>query len=240
MAGCIPGGPFYKDEGRPFAQRHHGMSLDTIRPHDVPKGKVTYPKDDNLSLKTQDIQGAQPSYAHLNYLNKPDMSVGCTDPVHAGGRARTYYAPMDRRPRDMSLTTADVEYAQPRVASTKGNRHTDPVCPQYELPSSFQRPPTPPRFNGRHTNDISDIEHSRPKVRHPERRCARDPNEVRDIEYASANYQERMLRHPPRPRADRSLDVRDILEEKRLPPRDTNPLEPMYRVPTHRVTTSLH
>ena len=32
--------------------------------------------------------------------------VGCTDPEHAGGRARSYYMPMDRRPRDLSLTTA--------------------------------------------------------------------------------------------------------------------------------------
>jgi hypothetical protein len=31
--------------------------------------------------------------------------VGCTDPEHAGGRARSYYMPMDRRPRDLSLTT---------------------------------------------------------------------------------------------------------------------------------------
>lgn len=240
MAGCIPGGPFYRDEERPFAQRNHGMSLDTIRPQDVPKGKVQYPKAEDLSLKTQDIHRAQPTYDHLSHLNKPDMSVGCTDPVHAGGRARTYYAPMERRPRDLSLTTADIEYAQPRAGKTRGDRHTDPVCPQYELPSSFQRPPTPPRFNGRHTHDISDIEHSCPKVRHPERNYNRDPNEVRDIEYASVNYQDRHPRHPPRARADRSLDVRDISEGKRMPPRDTNPLEPTYKVPTHRVTTSLH
>jgi len=240
MAGCLAGGPFFRDDSRPFAQRHQTMSLDTVKPQDVPKGKVQYPKDENLSLKTQDIARAQPVYDHLNYLNKPDMSVGCTDPVHAGGRARTYYAPMDRRPRDLSLTTADIEHAQPKAKSTVGNRHTDPVCPQYELPSSFQRPPTPPRFNGRHTNDISDIEHSCPKVRHPQRNYNRDPNEVRDIEYASVNYQERKLRHPPRPGADRSLDVRDISEAKRMPPRDTNPLEPTYKVPTHRVTTSLH
>jgi len=240
MAGCIPGGPFFKEEGRPFPQRHQVMSLDTIKPSDVPKGKVMYPKDENFSLQTQDIYKARPHYEHLQYLNKPDMSVGCTDPVHAGGRARSYYASMDRRPRDLSLTTADIECAQPTAGKQKGNRHTDPVCPQYELPSSVQRPPTPPRFNGRHTNEISDIEKSSPKVRHPERNYVRDPNEVRDIEYASTNYQERHPRHPPRPRVDRSLDVRDISEAKKMPARGTNPLEPTYKVPTHRVTTSLH
>jgi len=240
MAGAIPGGPFYRDETRPFAQRHQGMSLDVVQPGDVPQGKVQYPKDESLSLKTQDIYKAQPHYEHTKYLNKPELSVGNTNPTHPGGRARTYYAPMDRRPRDLSLTTADIEYAQCKPSSHKGNRHTDPVCPQYELPSYVAREPTPPRFNGRHTNDIADIEHSNPRVLHPDRNYVRDPNEARDIEYASANYRERNPRHPPRPRADRSLDVQDISGTKRMPARDTNPLEPVYKVPTHRVTTSLH
>jgi hypothetical protein len=43
----------------------------------------------------------------------------------------------------------------------------------------------------------------------------------------------------PRERMDRSLNVKDISEPKRIRPRDTNPLDPNYRCPTNAVT-SLH
>eukprot|EP00438_Fugacium_kawagutii_P003216 Skav200444 [mRNA] locus=scaffold1922:49570:57119:- [translate_table: standard] len=100
--------PWFRDDERPFLQRTDTMLLDVIRPKDVPRGQVMYPKDYDKSLMTEegwDISRCQPTYDHLKYLEKPDMSVGCTDPVHPGGKARSYYAPMDRRPRDLSLTT---------------------------------------------------------------------------------------------------------------------------------------
>eukprot|EP00933_Yihiella_yeosuensis_P045682 TRINITY_DN4107_c6_g1_i1.p1 TRINITY_DN4107_c6_g1~~TRINITY_DN4107_c6_g1_i1.p1 ORF type:complete len:490 (-),score=57.42 TRINITY_DN4107_c6_g1_i1:308-1777(-) len=231
--------PFYRDEGRPQLQRDDSMSLDTIHPKDIPRGKVMFVKDHDSSLTTQDISKARPTYDYLNYLDKPDLSVGCTDPGHAGGKARSYYAPMDRRPRDLSLTTADIELAQPRGVRHKGNRHTDPVCPNYELPSSFMRPQTPPRWNGRVTNYCADIEKSCPRVLHPDRNYIRDPNECRDIEYTTSNYKEKMLAQNSRGRLDRSLNVQDISGTKKMRPRNTNPLDPVYAVPTSS-TTSLH
>ena len=58
----------------------------------------------------------------------------------------------------MALTTFDIDGARPRKNQVKGQRHTDPLQPEYILPScQANRPPTPRRFNGRHTNDISDI-----------------------------------------------------------------------------------
>lgn len=215
------------------------MSLDVIHPKDVPRGKIMFPKDEDASLKTNDIPKCRPTYEHLNYLDKPDMSVGCTDPVHAGGRARSYYAPMDRRPRDMSLTTADIELAQPRGVRHKGNRHTDPVCPNYQMPSAYKIPVTPPRFSGKHNMDNSDIEKSQPRILHPDRNYIRDPNEARDIEYTTPNYLDKLTAQRARPRADRSLNVKDISEPKRMRPRCTNPLDPVYTVPTN-ATTSLH
>ncbi|CAE8581816.1 unnamed protein product [Polarella glacialis] len=232
-------GPFFTDPIRPFLQRNDTMSLDIVRPKDIPRGKVMYCKDEDSSLKTEDIDRAQPMYEHLKYLNKPDLSVGCTDPQHAGGKARSYYAPMDRRPRDLSLTTADIELAQPRGCRHKGDRHTDPVCPNYQLPSSFKREMTPPRFNGRHNMDNSDIEKSCSRVLHPERNYLRDPMECRDIEYTVTNYRDKVSAQSMRPRLDRSLNVKDISEPKRMRPRDTNPLDPVYKVPTNAVT-SLH
>jgi len=215
------------------------MSLDIVRPEDVPPGKIMFAKDENRSLMTEDIPTAKPTYHHLKYLNKPDLSVGCNDPEHVGGRARTLYAPMDRRVRDLSLTTADIERAQPR-SGKKTNRHTDPLCPNYELPTCYKREPTLPRGNGRDTMDVSDIELSKPKKMIPERNYVRDPNEGRDIEFASANYQERMARKASRgPRQDRQHDVQDITGTKQVRARCTNPLDPVYKVPTH-ATTSLH
>lgn len=233
-------GPYYRDEERPFLQRDDTMSLDVIRQKDVPKGRVMYVKDELNSLKTEDIHKAKPYYEHLHHLNKPDMSVGCTNPEHPGGQARSYYMPMDRRPRDLSLTTADIELAQPKTTSWKGKRHTDPVCPNYEMPSCIQRAVTPPRWNGRHTNDISDIEMTRPRVLHPDRNYERNPNDGRDIEFSTANYREMLARQSSQgPRADRTFDVRDVNLPKQKQTRCTNPLDPVYKVPTSR-TTSLH
>jgi len=231
---------FYTDPNRPFPHRRDLMSLDTIHPKDVPRGKVYQPKDEDLSLKTQDIEKAQPFYHYKRYLEKPTFTVGITDSGHVGGRARTYYPEMDRRPRDLSLTTADIEYAQPKSVKAKGNRHTDPLQPQYELPSCNVRPATPPRWNGRHTNDLSDIELSHPKKLIPDRNYVRDPNDASDIEYACPNYKRR-VHGPLHPESySTSLDVRDISESKRIKPRGTNPLEPVYQVPTSTVTSLPH
>lgn len=213
------------------------MTLDTIQPKDVPRGRVYEQKDEDLSLKTMDIERAQPYYNHKRYLEKPTFTVGITDPGHVGGKARTYYPEMDRRPRDLSLTTADIEYAQPKSVKAKGNRHTDPLQPQYELASCNVRPATPPRWNGRHTNDISDIELSNPKKLIPDRNYIRDPNDASDIEYACPNYKRRVHGPLHRQGHSTSLDVRDISENKRTEPRGTNPLEPVYKVPTSTVTS---
>mmetsp|Transcript_33318 Transcript_33318/g.61084 ORF Transcript_33318/g.61084 Transcript_33318/m.61084 type:complete len:435 (-) Transcript_33318:69-1373(-) len=237
--------PFYRDDDRQFLGRDKTMSLDIVRPDDIPRGKVRFIKEEDKSLTTEDISRARPTYPHLQFLDKPDLSKGCTDPEHVGARARTYYPPMDRRPRDLSLTTADIEYAQPKKVNYRGNRHTDPVCPNYELPSCHVRPVTPPRWNGRHHMDNSDIELSHPKVLAPERNYVRDPNDASDIEFACPAYQERVKRPPNPNRLDRSMNVRDItdvndsLNPKRVMTRCTNPMNPTYRVSTSG-GTSLH
>lgn len=214
------------------------MSLDVIQPKDVPRGRIFEYKDEDLSLKTADIERCQPYYHHKRYLEKPVLTVGNTDPEHVGGRARTYYPEMDRRPRDLSLTTADIEYAQPKSVKARGNRHTDPLQPSYELPSCNVRPATPPRWNGRVTNDVSDIELCQPKKLIPDRNYTRDPNDASDIEYACPNYKRRVIRPVNPENYSTSLNVKDITEMKRTEPRDTNPLEPVYVVPT-TTTTSL-
>ena len=77
-----------------------------------------------------------------------------------GQRAKTCYPVPVRRPRDLSLTLHDIDGARPaKTVIFRGNRHVDPLCPQYQLPSNpAPRAATPRPWNGRVTNDISDIE----------------------------------------------------------------------------------
>ncbi|KAF4706535.1 hypothetical protein FOZ63_034153, partial [Perkinsus olseni] len=91
-----------RDETLPFARREDTMSLDTIKPKDVPRGRILYVKDTDASLTTIDIDKCKPSYYWLDYLRKPEFSLKCDVP---GMRSKSYYPPVVNRPRDLSLTT---------------------------------------------------------------------------------------------------------------------------------------
>merc|ERR1719261_1308446 len=107
------------DPDRPFAQRKDTMALDIIHPEDVPRGKVRFVKDQDLSLKTDDIGRCQP---------RADVAGGSTKPLY----------PNLTRVKDLSLTTADIEWAQPKITRFNTNRCTDPLQPQYQLASCPQ------------------------------------------------------------------------------------------------------
>ncbi|KAF4650082.1 hypothetical protein FOZ61_000688 [Perkinsus olseni] len=140
-----------RDETLPFARREDTMSLDTIKPKDVPRGRILYVKDTDASLTTIDIDKCKPTYYWLDYLRKPEFSLKCDVP---GMRSKSYYPPVVNRPRDLSLTTQDIEWAQPKITRFRTNRVLDPLNPMYKLPKSEAVPVEPPRFNGRLTNDI--------------------------------------------------------------------------------------
>ncbi|KAF4653141.1 hypothetical protein FOL47_010671 [Perkinsus chesapeaki] len=195
----------FRDESLPFAKREDTMSLDTIKPKDVPRGRILYVKDIDASLTTSDIDKCKPCYYWLDYLHKPEFSL-----------------------------------------TFKTNRVLDPLNPIYKLPSWEAVPVGAPRFNGRVTNDIRDIEHSNPKRLIPDRNYVRDPNDVSDIEYArSKSVQDQLndLRKRGALRDPRSVDLslyaKDINAgplDGRLPAmRGTDPLEPTYVIPTEPV-----
>lgn len=221
----------------PFAGRQNTMMLDTVRPEDVPLGHVYPQKDEDLSLKTNDIYKAQPFYRY-----KQLEVLGQKPPPEPGQKTKTLYPRDLRRPRDLSLTTGDIELARPQRQPIKGNRHVDPVCPEYKLPTYAEnREPTPRRWNGRHTNDISDIEYTAPKIRIPDRNYDRDPNDGSDIAYSKPNYKRRVLR-PINARLSNSLDVRDINHDpdtNKVPFKERNPLDPEYTI-SQSTTTSLY
>jgi len=210
------------------------MSLDKVRPADVLTGRVYNYKDHyDLSLLTQDIYKCQPHYNYLNYLHQPPK-----EPIELS-KTKSFY-PDVNRPRDLSLTTGDIDGAQATRQEPKSLRITDPVCPDYKFPTSVvARPITPPRYNGRVTNDVSDIEHCRPTKVIPDRNYIRDPNEISDIEYSCPNYVRRVHLPLNGLGTSTSLDVTDINQLDRTKPRCTNPLEPNYKV-SQTTTTSLH
>lgn len=215
------------------------MSLDVIQPKDIPLGRPFYYKDYDLSLETRDIEKCQPYYRSENYLNKPNFQVGVTESGFDGARAKSYY-PAVNRPRDLSLTTMDIHLARPKKVENRGNRVTDPLCPVYDLPKSQPtRPITPPRYNGRVTNDVSDIEFTKPSKVIPDRNYVRDPNTCSDIEYTCPNYHRRVVRPFESPGMSTSLNVQDINAQDATNPRCTNPLDPTYKV-SQTTTTSMH
>jgi hypothetical protein len=218
----------FGDPDRAFAQRKDTMALDTIHPEDVPRGKVNFIKDQNLSLKTDDIARCAPFYPWKQYLDKPSFQLRSDIP---GSETKPLYSNLTRV-KDLSLTTADIEWAQPKITRFNTNRCTDPLQPQYKLPECPVRPITPPRGNGKDSLNIDDIEMSKPKRVIPDRNYVRDPNDSTDIEYTCPNYRRRVT-HPLNPEANStSLNVMDInaFPGRTTLPRGTNPLDPVYNV----------
>ncbi|EEQ98901.1 hypothetical protein Pmar_PMAR012915 [Perkinsus marinus ATCC 50983] len=81
--------------------------------------KPLYVKDTIASLTTGDIDKCRPTYYWLDYLDKPEFSLQCDIP---GMRSKSYYPPVVNRPRDLSLTTQDIDWAQPKITRFKTNR----------------------------------------------------------------------------------------------------------------------
>mmetsp|Transcript_25738 Transcript_25738/g.56742 ORF Transcript_25738/g.56742 Transcript_25738/m.56742 type:complete len:458 (+) Transcript_25738:67-1440(+) len=223
----------FVDDSLPFAQRSDTMSLDVIRPPDVPRGKVKFIKPESMSLKTDDIHKATPYYAAKEYLHKP--SAGFID----GTRANTLYPPT-KRVTDNALRTQDIEYAQPKINRFNTERCLDPLQPHYQLPHCEVKPPTPPRWNGRNTLDVSDIEHTCPRRVIPDRNYVCDPNDTSDIEYSCPNYRRRVVRPVDDFSRSTNLEIKDInAPDNRVPAvRNTDPNDPVYKV-AQTTTTSL-
>jgi len=203
--------------------------MNAVRPSDVPQGKILVPKENWLGLTTSDIEGAQPTYPHkqLHVFGPPPK-----DDV-PGSKAKTHY-PACNRPVDLSLRTDDIERARPNGVNFKTSRVTDPLTPRYDLPSFRERAATPPtaRFHeGRQRDNMDNTGKTTPRIL--ERNYARNPCEHRDIEGAQPNQRNRQERFPPR---DNMKVVEQagyrILSSKHHTPRMTNPMDPVYDLPS--------
>lgn len=140
---------------------------------------------ESFSLKTDDIQGAKPALKQYAYTNKLSYSN----------------------------STQGIEKASPSVNSLKTSRSTNPLIPEYKLPTCITKPVTPPKFI-RDTLDTADISKARPVAS----RQIRNSLDVSDIIKKPLNFTQKSFLQAGNP--DKAPIVR----------RNTNPLNPEYLI----------
>ncbi|EGB06022.1 hypothetical protein AURANDRAFT_65998 [Aureococcus anophagefferens] len=125
------------------------------------------------------------------------------------------------------LAETDIEGSKPRPLHFKTERHVNPLCPEYTLPSCALDMPPVPKFV-RDGYGISDIEGTAPRSRF--RFAQRETYDVKDIEGAQAGWRprhERVRREGP---PMDSLNVKDINDIGFKTTRVTDPLRPTHRI----------
>ena len=176
--------------------------------------KKLFFKPDSTSLKTSDIEGAQPYLPGYKYINKPnfyaieDIDKACPQPRH-----RSLNKP------SMNLLTADLPNASPNVLQFQTTRKDhNPLNPIYKLPSYEVKPNTPPLYL-RDAINIDDIEGCKPSVYS---KWQTRNSDISDIPGAKA--QTRRLLNKPDLNNPRDINTIEVFESKRV----TNPLMPEY------------
>lgn len=249
------GCPFYKDHDLPFPSRASNLALDVLKPHDCPRGPVKYPKDYMMSLTTEDLFRAQPMLGHPTTGNCAPVPWKLLEkaplPEVPRSRAKTHYPPVHpARPRDLSLTTSDIEGCRPQ--GTGGNcegrlridNPVDPLSPSYKLSGCVAESSSSSKASGRNSLDVSDIEGAYAKPMIPLRSMYCDPmrNEdefksrrhkaaLADIGARSLGLSAQNWEEVPSPRR---AACTPRLEGPQRSSRWSDPLTPRYCVPLPR------
>jgi len=194
------------------------MYLSSITQADFPPKQKHIVRAECLSLKTGDIEGAQPQLRGYRYINKPEFYNRTWDIE----RAQPALLPVSQKTRDLSLTTEDIPRAQPMKNEFKTKRlGHNPLEPVYKLPTFETRPITPPRFV-RDSHTTKDIDGARPEVYFKWK--TRDILTTDDIE-GSRPKPETIYKKP------NFMDPRDINQVAEFSSkRSVNPLAPEYIV----------
>jgi len=166
------GCPFAQDASRAFSARSQGMSLSRIGPNDVPEGPRRFYKDFHNSLRTEDIDRAQPMLAHRSSgggIGLPWKNIRLPEKPEVAVKKRLYPPVDSRRPRDMSLKTDDIDGAQSKSVGGNGEGFqrseaamVNPLVPWYRHFSSTAVPPEEPPHSGKCSLDISDVDGAAP------------------------------------------------------------------------------
>ncbi|CAK0814162.1 unnamed protein product [Prorocentrum cordatum] len=219
------------------------MYLDVVRPGDVPRGAVQYPKAFDRALAADDIPRAVPTLAHAAVGSCMPVPFNKLHPAERaeveGSRPREHY-PELRRARDLSLNVRDIEGAQPKkmghyVRYNRRGEEINPVQPYYAtLPSenaAALEPPAP--ASGRLCSmDASDVAGARPAPALPPRAAVTDvmrcEAEFRSKARAAAMRVEAGCEPPPG--ASLHSLQRPATPGRAARPGGRNPQEPTYSV----------
>jgi len=207
------------------------MAAECINPSRNPEAVLFSPRtfqQPHSSLDTRDISGASPRRTYRRTRGWEGVNANYNE-VDRGTMPKTLIQATTNRPnlydnRDIEGSTAraSTELRTPRV--------TNPLDPQYKLPSFATKPPTPPRGKARSSAyDVSDIQGTHPSPLYPFQQ--RDSMRTDDVEGANTQWKPLSRRYIGIG-APRSIDVRDINDEglaaNKVTHRHTNPLDPTY------------
>lgn len=213
---------------RPMPSHRDSMNLDVIQPKDLPAEKVPI-QTESLSLRSHDIDGAAPTYPHRKVHRDGPPDKG---PI-PGNVSKTHY--LERNwPKNLALSTRDIEKATPQVDRFMTSRTTNPLTPRYDLPSHREDlPPAPSAriHEGRARDSMEFKGESKPRIL--ERNYVRNPNESGDIEGSRSTARSRFLSQScstPRDNVDKTVERagQRILSSKCPTPRTSCPLDPEY------------
>mmetsp|Transcript_105775 Transcript_105775/g.183859 ORF Transcript_105775/g.183859 Transcript_105775/m.183859 type:complete len:321 (+) Transcript_105775:68-1030(+) len=217
----------YDGSGGACPGRDETMYLNVVRPRDVPRGPTRVWKDDTQALRTHDIEGCAPTYKHHRFFvdGPPEK-----EPIELNAPKAHY--PDLRRVVDLPLTTADIERAQPNAHTFKTRRVVNPLLPKYDLPSSKERPVTPPKQRVHENTPRETMEFKGDwKPRILERDYSRNPAEPKEgTEYSWQKRKAMATRDPLR--TVEKAGERILSSRYNATPRETNPMDPVYGVCT--------
>jgi hypothetical protein len=176
---------------------------------------------DDLSLRTDDIEGARaraPARARTTKTRDlMDLSdIEGTRPSPAFDRAK---------PAVDIMSVRDIDGAAPRIHRDlpHSSRHTNPLVPEYQLPSKEPEPPlvVPFVYDGINYDDIPGVQPRSYKTTKP-------PRDLLKLSDIPGTRPRPRVRHPDRPPRD-IMGVADISNDGKFhSSRRTDPLNPVY------------
>jgi hypothetical protein len=184
------------------------------------QGRFIRTGQDDLSLRTDDIEGAR---ARPPSSKTRDTTLNISD--IEGARPAPPFDP-ERTPVDI-MSVSDIQGSAPRIHRNlpHSHRHTNPLMPEYQLPSKEPIPPLEVKFvyDGTNFDDIPGVHPRSLKSTKP----PKDVLKLSDIPGARPRPRVRYAERPPKD----ILAVTDINNDgKWRTARRIDPLNPVYRI----------